>query len=110
MEEIYNAVIVLKELYPLVFYPVFIAVAASFGSFFACCYYRIPRKISLFNPKRSFCPHCKKELTFLDLIPILSYIFLRAKCRHCGAKIAPTYCVIELLTVVVLSVILLNIL
>jgi|TARA_Y100001960_G_C14744489_1_gene864883 leader peptidase (prepilin peptidase)/N-methyltransferase len=86
--------------YPIVLFTLYFAFAASIGSFLGCCYYRIPRKMSLINPKRSFCPNCKTELTFFDLVPIFSYTFLRAKCRHCGIKIAPTYFIIEILTVV----------
>ena len=101
-----EAISLFKELYPILFYSFYVALAATLGSFFACCYYRIPKKISLINPKKSFCPSCKAELTFFDLLPILSYIFLKAKCRHCKAKIAPTYFIIESSTVVIFLILL----
>jgi len=90
------------ETYPVIIYGVYFAFAASIGSFLGCCFYRLPRKMSLLNPKRSFCPNCKTELVFWDLVPIFSYIFLRAKCRHCSVKIAPTYFIIEVLTIVIM--------
>lgn len=46
---------------------------------------------------RSFCPHCKTTLRWYDLIPILSYLFLKGKCRSCGAKISVRYPIIELI-------------
>lgn len=100
--EVYKeAFYLIKDSYSWLFYIFYIAFAASIGSFLGCCYYRIPKKMSLINPKKSFCPHCKAELTFVDLIPILSYVLLRAKCRHCHVKIAPTYFIIESLTVLI---------
>ncbi len=47
---------------------------------------------------RSFCPACKHELSWLDLFPIFSYLFLRAKCRYCKKKIAFQYFFMEILT------------
>lgn len=88
-----------KSNYPIVLFLIYTAFAACLGSFLGCCFYRIPRKISLINPKKSFCPSCSKQLGFLDLFPIISYVLLFAKCRHCNEKIAPTYFVIEILTV-----------
>lgn len=66
-----------------------------FGSFYNVVIFRVPKKISLINPKRSFCPVCKHQLAWKDNIPILSYIFLGGKCRYCGTKISPIYPVIE---------------
>ncbi len=65
------------------------------GSFYNVLIYRIPREISLINPKRSFCPVCKHQLSWKDNIPILSYLFLGGKCRYCGTKISPIYPLIE---------------
>ena len=45
---------------------------------------------------RSRCMHCGHQLTALDLIPILSFLFLRGKCRYCGAKISIQYPLVEL--------------
>ena len=70
---------------------------AIVGSFLNALIYRIPRKISIYK-KRSFCPKCNHQLAWYDLIPILSYILLRGKCRYCGSKISPKYLIVELIT------------
>ncbi len=67
------------------------------GSFLNVCIYRIPKGESVVKPP-SHCTNCGTRLTPLDLVPILSFIFLRGKCRHCGVKISPRYPMIELLT------------
>lgn len=67
------------------------------GSFFNVCIYRIPREESVAFPP-SHCTSCGTRLKPLDLIPVLSYIFLRGKCRYCGEKISPRYAIIELTT------------
>ncbi|MCX5815602.1 MAG: prepilin peptidase [Proteobacteria bacterium] len=67
------------------------------GSFINVCIYRLPRSKSIILP-RSFCPSCEKSIKFYDNIPIVSYIFLRGKCRHCGAKISIKYPVVEFIT------------
>lgn len=66
------------------------------GSFLNVCIYRIPLGESISYPP-SHCQHCKHRLGALDLIPVLSYICLRGKCRYCGEKISPQYACIELL-------------
>ena len=67
------------------------------GSFLNVCIYRLPRRESLSWPG-SHCPACGRNLTVTDLVPVLSYLALRGKCRTCGAKISPRYPFIELLT------------
>src|SRR3989344_7756580 len=47
---------------------------------------------------RSKCPHCSNTLRWFNLIPVLSFIFQRGKCRNCGAKISYQYPIIEILT------------
>jgi prepilin signal peptidase PulO-like enzyme (type II secretory pathway) len=47
---------------------------------------------------RSMCPHCGHELSAWDLIPVLSWVFLRGKCRYCRAPISIQYPVAELIT------------
>lgn len=68
-----------------------------FGSFFNVVGLRVPMKESLIQPP-SHCTTCQRQLTAIDLIPVLSYIFLGGKCRSCGQKIAWIYPFIELLT------------
>jgi len=68
-----------------------------FGSFFNVCIYRMPRGESIVFPP-SHCTHCNNRLKFYDMIPVLSYIFLRGRCRYCKEKISIKYPIIELLT------------
>lgn len=67
------------------------------GSFLNVCIYRIPRRLSIVLPP-SHCPRCQRYIAWYDNIPLLSYIVLRARCRHCNASISPRYFFIELLT------------
>ncbi len=71
-----------------------------FGSFLNVCIYRIPEKISLLWPA-STCINCSKRIVWYDNIPVLSYLFLRGKCRHCQHKISALYPIIEIITGVV---------
>ena len=86
---------------PVVFYALYISFSATIGSFLACCAYRIPRKISLLNPKRSYCPKCETELKSSDLVPVISYLALGGKCRYCKNKISAKYFAIELVTILI---------
>ncbi|MDR3586649.1 MAG: prepilin peptidase [Desulfosporosinus sp.] len=67
------------------------------GSFLNVCIYRIPQGESIVSPP-SHCPNCGTRLKPLDLIPLLSYLICRGKCRYCGLKISPRYLLVELLT------------
>lgn len=66
------------------------------GSFLNVCIYRIPRKESIVST-RSHCMNCAYQLKWYDLVPVLSYLFLRGKCRSCGKQISVQYPVIEVL-------------
>lgn len=59
---------------------------AVFGSFLTCARYRIPRGLSLRHPP-STCDSCHRVLQVPDLVPIVSYLILRGRCRFCGASI-----------------------
>jgi len=80
---------------------IYTALAAVFGlmigSFLNVCVYRIPKGESAAKG-RSYCPSCRHTLAFFDLVPVLSWVFLRGKCRYCKAKISPRYAAVELLT------------
>src|SRR6476646_9304376 len=68
------------------------------GSFLNVCIYRLPLDLSVNEPRRSFCPSCKQQLAWYQNVPLLSWLFLRGKCAHCGARIAFRYFAVELLT------------
>jgi leader peptidase (prepilin peptidase)/N-methyltransferase len=72
-------------------------VGAAVGSFLNVVIYRLPRGLSVHRPTYSFCPECKHRLGVPDLFPLLSWLLLRGKCRHCGARVSPRYFVVELI-------------
>jgi len=76
-----------------------LAVAAGLliGSFLNVCVFRLPRDLSVVRP-RSFCPGCEHTIAWYDNVPIVSYIVLGARCRHCKARIPLRYPVVELST------------
>ena len=69
----------------------------AFGSFLNVCIYRLPLGLSVITP-RSACPNCQQPIAFYDNMPVLSWLILRGRCRHCDSKISPRYLMIELLT------------
>lgn len=66
------------------------------GSFLNVCIYRIPENKSIAFPG-SHCPKCSTPLKWYDLIPVLSFVFLKGRCRYCGERISPRYPAVELL-------------
>ena len=87
-----------------IFFSIFIFVFGLLvGSFLNCLIYRLELKELKGERKsplkgRSFCPSCKHVLSWYDLIPILSFFYLRGKCRYCGKKISIQYPLVELAT------------
>lgn len=67
------------------------------GSFLNVCIYRIPNEESIVLPPSS-CGSCNHRLGWMDLVPVLSYLCLKGKCRYCGKKISLRYPGVELLT------------
>lgn len=78
-------------------YIIIFIMGSVFGSFLTLATYRIPLNQDITH-KHSYCPKCNHKLAFLDMIPILSYIFLKGRCRYCRAKIGPRYFIIEVLS------------
>jgi leader peptidase (prepilin peptidase)/N-methyltransferase len=70
---------------------------AVVGSFLNVVVYRLPIGESLVTP-RSRCPSCDTPVAPRDNVPVLSWLFLRGKCRHCGEPISARYPAVELLT------------
>lgn len=66
------------------------------GSFANVVIYRVPRGMSVMRP-RSACPKCETPIAAYDNIPVLSFLILRGRCRHCGEPMALRYLVVELL-------------
>ena len=81
----------------LFFYFIIFVFGLIVGSFLNCVVYRLEIGGS-FLKGRSFCPHCKHELSWQDLIPVFSLLFLKGKCRYCQQKISLQYPLVELAT------------
>ncbi|WP_410506214.1 prepilin peptidase [Haloimpatiens sp. FM7315] len=69
------------------------------GSFLNVCIYRIPREESIVVP-HSHCIKCNHKIKFYDLIPLISYAFLKGKCRNCKEKISLIYPLVEVITAI----------
>ncbi|HIC92493.1 MAG TPA: prepilin peptidase [Syntrophaceae bacterium] len=70
---------------------------AIVGSFLNVCIHRIPRGDSIIKPS-SHCPACNQPISFFDNIPLISYLLLRGRCRHCHTHISFRYPLVELLS------------
>jgi len=66
------------------------------GSFLNCLIWRLYKEETVLG--RSYCPKCGQELRWYDNIPVLSFIFLKGKCRFCGDKISWQYPLVEIIT------------
>jgi len=76
---------------------VIFALGASVGSFLNVVADRLPSGQSLVSP-RSHCPNCERLIPNRELIPVLSYLWLRGKCRECGAQIPQRILWVEIVT------------
>jgi leader peptidase (prepilin peptidase)/N-methyltransferase len=73
-------------------------IGACIGSFLNVVIYRVPLGMSVNEPKRSFCPLCKNPIPMWLNFPMVSWLWLRGKCKECHAPIAFRYFGVELLT------------
>ncbi len=80
---------------------------AVIGSFLNVCVHRMPRAQSIVTPP-SHCPHCNELIRWYDNIPLVSYLVLRGRCRHCGARFTARYFMVELLTATLFLAVLLR--
>jgi leader peptidase (prepilin peptidase)/N-methyltransferase len=67
------------------------------GSFLNVVVYRLPQRMSLVAPGSS-CPRCGRLIAPWDNIPVVSFVLLRGRCRHCGERISPEYPIVEAVT------------
>lgn len=94
----------MTEIFTEILYLIF---GLMFGSFSTMASYRIPLEENIVV-KRSYCPLCKHKLSFLDLVPLFSWIFSKAKCRYCKKNISIRYPVTEILLAITFLIIYLN--
>jgi leader peptidase (prepilin peptidase) / N-methyltransferase len=90
--------IVQVDMVPFWFWAIFVVLfGLVIGSFLNVVIYRVPLEKSIVTP-RSSCPDCGHQITAIENIPVLSYLFLRGRCRGCRARISPVYPFVEALT------------
>lgn len=71
----------------------------AIGSFLNCVIYRLETKETLWG--RSHCPHCNHILSWLELIPVVSFLVLAGKCWHCHTKVSWQYLLVEISTALI---------
>jgi leader peptidase (prepilin peptidase)/N-methyltransferase len=78
------------------------ALGACVGSFLNVVAWRVPRGESVLWPP-SHCPSCDAHLGARDLVPVVSWLTLRGRCRYCGAPVSARYPLVELSTALVFA-------
>jgi len=81
-----------------------IILGGLWGSFANVCIYRLPLEKGVVSG-RSYCPKCKKQITWKDNIPIISYLLLSGKCRKCKKPISSQYALVEFLSILFFTII-----
>jgi prepilin signal peptidase PulO-like enzyme (type II secretory pathway) len=72
-------------------------IGSAMGSLSNVFIFRVPRRMSLTKPRHSICSTCKSRLTTLEMLPVISYVLIRGRCRHCKEKIPSRYLTVELI-------------
>ncbi|MCD1257454.1 prepilin peptidase [Paenibacillus athensensis] len=92
----------LFRVYPGLLAAVLLILGLLIGSFLNVVALRVPQGKSVVRPP-SHCPNCKHQLIWLDLIPVLSYMLLRGRCRYCRSSFSARYAVYELITALIFA-------
>ena len=79
------------------YYILFFIFGLCFGSFYNVLALRLPKGESIIKPK-SHCPKCLHTLKWYELIPIISFIIQKGKCKNCHTKLSFFYPFTELVT------------
>ena len=79
-----------------------LAPGLALGSFLNVVAARVPRRASIVSPA-SACMECRTPIGWRDNIPLLSYVLLHGRCRHCGVRISPLYPAVELATALLIA-------
>ena len=79
-----------------------LAPGLALGSFLNVVAARVPRRASIVTPA-SACMECGTAIAWRDNIPLLSWVLLRGRCRHCGTRISPLYPGVELATALLVA-------
>lgn len=96
MEEIYTFTQEVTATTPWLLPLFFGLFGACVGSFLNVVIYRLPRGMSVNEPRRSFCPQCKAPIPWYLNLPVISYLMLRGRTACCGRHYTARYCVVEL--------------
>lgn len=97
MPSFYDSLNALNWQHPLFIISSFV-LGACVGSFLNVAIYRLPRHLSVNEPKRSFCPVCNKDIPWFRNIPMVTWLWQRGKCAECACRIPFRYFAVELLT------------
>jgi leader peptidase (prepilin peptidase) / N-methyltransferase len=91
-----------EPMFPVFDHPIWLvpafAMGACIGSFLNVVIYRVPLGMSVNHPRRSFCPSCRAAIPPWLNLPMVSWLWLRGKCRSCGVRIPFRYFGVELVT------------
>lgn len=99
--QLFHRQVIYAILYAVILFSFFL-IGLPIGSFLNVLIDRLPKKESIWKG-RSHCDYCKHILAWYDLIPVLSFLSLRANCRYCHKKISWQYPAVELLTAVLFT-------